>query len=376
MNAKSGMQVNRLVFFSCLIIALGSVAVIQQVLADKSIPVEQQQRFELLRSQGADASITFLPTTFGPKPNSRIGMVVGIMLEKCGMKNLDFKEQSFNPASANFESTLAEFGDFVAQNSFATDYVFYSRFFIDSRSISEVWGIVANKKGEIVWTDSQLKDDPAFNNAEVKPQDPMTSCLFLTDRFRSQLGLAPMDEDAPDGKIAQLMNADSGIPNEPERALMEKRTEKFKKDFKKSNMVVYPPLILENQINKKCAVHLVELLNKNLFCNASVSENSPVLKFDKSKQGQDTMLWSIARSFQKTVWDEKPSADYVLYAHYGFFPDQNPKVVFINFIVCDKNGDWVLTDVANSHHNDFQNTDWKTLADCDQFVVNRLKEYL
>ena len=35
----------------------------------KSIPQEQQQRFDVLKSQGAEASITILPTTFGTKPN-------------------------------------------------------------------------------------------------------------------------------------------------------------------------------------------------------------------------------------------------------------------------------------------------------------------
>ena len=40
-----------------------------------------------------------------------------------------------------------------------------------------------------------------------------------------------------------------------------------------------------------------------------------------------------------------------------------------------KNGDWVLTDIANSHHKDFQKTDWETVAACDEFVVKRLKNY-
>ena len=265
---------------------------------------------------------------------------------------------------------------YYQKNKLKKDYVFYSRFFVENRSIAEIWGIVANKKGEIVWADRQAKDDPAFKNAEVPPQDPMMSCLFLTDRFRSQLGLDPMDENAPDGKIAKIMNADTNLPSEEERALMEKRAEKFKKELKESKMVVYPALIVENQISIECASNLADLLNKRTLCLASVSDKSPVLKFDKTKQGQNTMLWSIARSFQDQVREDKPSADYALYAHYGFNSERDPKAFFVNFVVCDKNGDWVITDLANSHHEDFQKMDWQSLADCDQFVVNRLEEYL
>jgi hypothetical protein len=375
MKVKFDILLAKHVVLFYVLIALFGLVFNQTVIAKNSVQTDLKKRLDLLKSQGADVSITFLPTTFGPKPNSRIGMVVGIMLENCGMNNLDFKELEFNPTNSLFQVASSEFSSFVAQNVFDTDYVFYSRFFIDNRTITEVWGIVANKKGEIVWTDRQTKDSPAVNNAEVKPQDPMTSCLFLTDRFRTQMGLGPMDDNAPDGTIAQLMNADSGLPSEKERALMEERALKFKKDFKKSNIVVYPALILENQINKECALNLAAMLNKKSLCSASVSDKSPILTFDKSKQGQDTMLWGIARSFQKTLKEDKLSADYALYAHYGFFADWN-KVGFINFIVCDKNGNWVLTNLANSHHEDFQNTDWKTLADCDQFVVNRLEGYL
>jgi hypothetical protein len=45
-------------------------------------------------------------------------------------------------------------------------------------------------------------------------------------------------------------------------------------------------------------------------------------------------------------------------------------------VVCDRAGDWVIADLQNNHQADFQRINPKTLADCDQLVLERLIVYL
>jgi hypothetical protein len=48
----------------------------------------------------------------------------------------------------------------------------------------------------------------------------------------------------------------------------------------------------------------------------------------------------------------------------------------VHFVVCEGSGAWVLVDLQNSHHDDFQAIRPRSVADCDQLVVARLTGYL
>ena len=45
----------------------------------------------------------------------------------------------------------------------------------------------------------------------------------------------------------------------------------------------------------------------------------------------------------------------------------------MHLIVCDQSGDWVLIDMQNSHHPDFERIDPKSAADCNRLLLARLK---
>ena len=67
-------------------------------------------------------------------------------------------------------------------------------------------------------------------------------------------------------------------------------------------------------------------------------------------------------------------SDYVLFADYWFAP--NGQVWAVLFVVCDRTGDWVIVDLQNNHHEDFQLINPKTLADCDRLVLEKIKKRL
>lgn len=343
----------------------------------QDIPADQQYRFETMKKQGSDATMTILPVGFGHMTNDRIGMVVGIFLEKAGMKNLEFENINFTPDQIDFELLLKDFSQFVREHAFKTDYVLFGQFLIEGRSIAQVRGVVMDKGGELVWQDCVTSADPVFQNAQYQPKDPMSGCIFLAQRISAALELGdPLREDAPEGKIARMMNESSGLPPKEEFAEMEKRQAALKESHSNAHLLVYPALMEENSVDGDCANNLASLLNASHLCQATASNEQNVIKFDKNLQGQNTLLWSVARSFQQLIREKKPDADYALYAHYGFNAESDPKAFFINFIVCDRNGDWVITDLANSHHEDFQAMNWQSPADCDRFVAQRLEGYL
>ena len=342
------------------------------------VSLDQQQRFEKFKSLGDRASLTVLPVTFGPMTDERIGMVVGILLEKAGMQNIELENLKFIPPDIkDYDRVKTGFAEFVRNNPVKTDYVLYTQFLVEQRSVTEVRGIIVDKNGKLVWTDHQTNQDDAFTKAKYQPKNPMTGCMFLAERLRTQLGLEdPMREDAPESKIEKMMAEKDGLPSKEEIEAIQNRCEQFKQVNSQAKLLIYPVLILENEVNESCAKNLAGLFIKSGLCLAKASDEGPVIKYDKNIRGLNVLLWSVARSFQGFIRESKPDADYVLYAHYGFNPEHEPKAFFVHFIVCDRNGDWVITDLANSDHKDFQQLNPRSLADCDLFVSQRLASYL
>ena len=48
----------------------------------------------------------------------------------------------------------------------------------------------------------------------------------------------------------------------------------------------------------------------------------------------------------------------------------------MHFVVCDRKGEWVIADMQNSHHPDYQSIGIISRARCDQLLVRRLEGYL
>ena len=60
------------------------------------IAPEQQQRLELMKSKGPDASLTILPVRLAGKPWDRVTEVVGVLLEQQGLRNIELGQTPFD----------------------------------------------------------------------------------------------------------------------------------------------------------------------------------------------------------------------------------------------------------------------------------------
>ena len=208
--------------------------------------------------------------------------------------------------------------------------------------------------------------------SSLPPKDPMTCCVFVSRRLQELWKLQdPLRGDAPSGKMARFWREDAGIPDEDELDAIEKRSETLKRNIKTATCTVYP-IRVGGESDKQCAADLVAMLNERGLGKAETSQTDPALKI-AGHSNEQKVLWDTARAFREFVKKNPPATDYAVYADYGLY---GSKVRYVHVIVCDRAGDWVLIDLQNSHHPDFQQIDPKTAADASRLLLTRLKSWL
>ncbi len=338
----------------------------QAALAGQDRPLGQ------LKSAGKDASLTVLPVSLGSKSLPQVGEVVGLFLERAGMKNIEIGATEFRtPEEADLAQTATALGEFVRANPPATDYVLYADFLgSPGKGFTEVRGVIVTKQGEVAWQDRQTAEDADFKR--IKPNEPMTCCMLLIERLRPVLNLGdPNREDAPKGKLAQRWELKTGTPDEAEQKAMEERQQAFKKAASKATLVIYP-VRAGGKSSPDQAVHLARLVNDAKLIRATAASGGPQLDI-KGDMNEQKVLWDMARAFREHVQAHPPEADYALFADYTLM--NKNAVGAVHFAVCDRKGQLVIVDYQNDHHDDFNVIKPKSAEDGDQLVLKRLEGY-
>jgi hypothetical protein len=330
-----------------------------------------------------EKSVTVYPVVITPAENigesipKRIAEVVGVMLERAGMQQIELGTTIFSPPETNDPSELATaFGEFVAKESLKTEFAVFGQILgTPQTGPKEIRTIVVDKTGKEIFAD--LADQEAFSRSKIKPKDPMTASLFLVDRLGSVWELAdPQRQDAPEGKMAEVLRKRSGVPSEEELAAMNARLEAAKDKIASSKVTVYP-IHLWKGWDRPSAVELAEMLNKQGICQAEASEGEPQVTIP-GDPNQQKVLWDAARSFREHLQNNPPETEYALLVDYGLSAKAEGQRAanHVHVILCERSGDWVLADYQNSHHSDFQSITPKTPADCNRLAAIRLKRRL
>ena len=335
------------------------------------IAPEQQQRLELMKSKGPDASLTILPVRLAGKPWDRVTEVVGVLLERQGLKNIELGKTPFTPAETNWENLAAAVGAFVKTNPITTSYALYAEYNGDHKTgLNELRAVVVDQTGAVVWTDRLTMQDEALK--KIEDRDPMTLSVLLAERLSPQLGLnEETAKAAKPGKLAALMDQRSGLPPENERAALPERQQAMKRALPGATLLVYPARIGGSEVSVPSATNIVRLLNQAGLCKAVLADQTILLKASQADPNEMKWLWDLAREFRDYVRAHPPAADYALYADYGFNP-QNAEQGFVHFVVCDRKGEWVIVDLQNSHQPDYQSIGIISSDRCDQLLVKRL----
>jgi len=340
------------------------------------VALDQQQRQELMKSKGPEGSLTILPVRLAGRPFDRVTEVVGLLLERQGLKNIELGKAPLEAANlADLNSLSAAVGEFVKANPITTSYALYAEYNGDRQTgLNELRAVVVDKTGVVVWTDRQTPQDEAFK--KLGQPDPMELSVLLVEQLSPQLGLnEETAKAAKPGKMAAIMDQRSGLPPQAERDALPERQKAMKQAMPGATLLVYPARIGGNTASVPSATNVVWLVNQSGLCKAVQAEQTIVLKASQADPNELKALWGLAREFRDYVRANPPAADYALYADYVFNP-QNSEQGFVHFIVCDRKGEWVIVDMQNSHHPDYQSIGIISRARCDQLLVKRLEGYL
>lgn len=367
---------NKLWLTAVFSVLLGTAGWAQQAPATTGIAPDQQKRLDVMKSKSVDGSLTILPVRLGGKPWDRVSQVVGVLLEKRGLKNIELEKTPLEATNAGtLDDLSAAVGAFVRANPVATDYALYAEFNGTRQTgLNEIRAVVVDKTGAVVWTDRQTQQDEAFK--KLDHPDPMDLCVLLSEQLSPQLGLN--DETAKaakPGKLEALLNEQSGLPSQAEQDAALARQKALKQAVPNVTLLIFPARVGGNKASVASATNVVRLISEAGLCKAVAGEVPVVFKSSQADPNEQKTLWSLAREFRDYVRAHPPETDYALYADYVFNP-QNADQGFVHFVVCDRKGEWVIVDFQNSHWPDYQHIGIISRDRCDQLLIKRLKEYL
>ncbi len=341
-----------------------------------SITPEQQRRLDAMKSRSVDASLTILPVRLGGQPFAPVSQVVGLLLERQGLKNIELAKSPVETTHTDtMDSLSAAVGAFVRANPVTTDYALYAEFNgTREAGLNELRAVVVDKTGSVVWTDRQTPRDESFKNLEQV--EPMTLCVLLVERLSPQLGLnEETAKAAKPGKLEALLREQSGVPSEAELDASRARQQAMKQAGPNATLLIYPARVGGNEVSVANATNVVRLLKEAGLCKAVQAEEPALLKSSQADPNEQKTLWSLAREFRDYVRAHPPETDYALYADYVFNP-KNADQGFVHFIVCDRKGEWVIVDYQNSHHPDYRSIGLTSLDHCDRLLLKRVQGYL
>jgi len=324
---------------------------------------------------GPSSSLTILPLRLAGRPYDGLAMIVGYLLEQAGHKDVQLGQTVFDPGNeSGFPDVEDSLRGFLLENPVATEFTLYAEYnAIPGQGINEMRALLLDRAGRTVWSERLTPEDAEFR--QLESPDPMSVSNLLATRLGPSFGL---DEEtrrtATPGSIARLVEEMSVGPPEAERAAIEERRQAMSSARSSLTVQVFPARSNGAQ-DAESATDLARGINDAGLCRA-VAAGGPA-SIAPPAEGPDEMkkLWAMAESFRDFIRGNPPEADYALFADYAFTPGRWERGM-VHFVVCDRRGDWVIVDLENSEHDDYQSIKPTTAEACRRLVVKRLARYL
>ena len=334
--------------------------------------MEGRPRLAQMRKSGTGAALTIVPVLMADGPNRDVADALGLTLEKIAyMRDVRTTDVAFTPPEgAGPEQMPALFGRWVRQQHFETEYVLLAEILgSPTTGVTEVRTTIVTRRGEVVWSDRQSPENATFKR--LRPRAPMSCCLLVTERVKAALDVPrPDDEPVVDGRMARLWASKSGTPSAEERAAIRRRARGFCQHRGRVRLLVYPAQV-NGTPDPGSVAGIVKAASAAGFAGALAADVSPTFAI-RPTSNEQKRLWDLARACRRFVRENKPDADYVLFAEYLISPPRQ-RALAVHVVVCDRNGDWVVVDYQNSHHADFRAVRPKSVAECSRLLGRRLE---
>jgi hypothetical protein len=308
----------------------------------------------------------------------RMAELIGLFLERGGMEEIEIAEAKFSPPEkADLDKTAEAFGRFVSTQGLKTEYAIFGQFFgTPGKGVDEIRLAVVDRQGKTVLSKRLDRQQLAMSQlfSREKKIDPMLACDRVFRQLQSFWALSNPDEKgAPEGKMSKLWAEKSGLPSKAELQSAERKLNELKKNIQTSTVAVYPVRV-SGKSDAQIAERLAEMLGKANMGRFEASEVDTKIEL-KGNTNQTRILWDMARAFRDFLKKNPPTTDYALLVDYGIGRTHDGKTMVggIQMVVCDRRGDWVLVELRNSHHGDFQRIAPQSADDCNRVVVEALK---
>lgn len=175
------------------------------------------------------------------------------------------------------------------------------------------------------------------------------------------------------GRVAGADRTDT--PSRVERSALAPRQEVLKASHATATLVVYP-VATARGAQHATATRVAEAISlAGWFKSSTAPTDVMPVKLPRPGMNELKMLWGFAHAFQTELKARPPEADYALAVDYGFNP-QKWQQGYAHFVLCDRQGNWVIVDLQNSHHREYQSHKPVSAADCERLILRRLEAYL
>lgn len=312
-------------------------------------------------------SVTVYPVLLAGQPNRDVAMVLGILLERGGVTQVEVAESAFvPPAGADFGSITQAFGSHVTNHGLSTGCALLAAMDgVPGRSVDAVAGSLVKADGTVAWTERLAAGNAEFDRA--RPGEPMECLQLLAERLRAPLHLRTPSADAKPTKLEQRMAAAAGVPEQAELDSMAQRLASLRQEGKPVLRIAAPRI--GASWSAEAATKMAQALRAQGFGDVTVAD-SPIPFTAKPSSNEQTMLWSAARSLQQLIRAGTPQKEYWLCA--DFLQAGPQQFGAVHTFLLSPTGDWVVVDYQNSHHEDFQQVAPKSLDDCALLAAKRL----
>jgi hypothetical protein len=259
----------------------------------------------------------------------------------------------------------------VSDSGVSAQFALWGRISGSPGKIEEIEIVVARANGEVVF--SERSGPSEFVQSKVKPENPMTACVFLVSRLNGIWNLDdPSRSEAPRGAMAERMARRSGLPPERELADMKPRL-KTLVESESPKLTIYP-VHLWPGTSVQSAQQLCRMINESGQFRAVVNDKDPALNV-KGDPNQQKVLWDTARAFRAFLKDHPAETPYALLADFGLnaASGRDREASHVHLILCQGNGQWVWVDYQNSHHDDFQSITPTDVDACTRLALKRIR---
>jgi hypothetical protein len=321
------------------------------------------------------SSVTVLPVRLQGQLFDRLTLIVGAILEMAGLEHVEVGEVAFDPGgNTGREALTTALRVFIAQNPVTTDYALYAEYNgpPDAR-LNELRAVLVDSTGRAVWSERLTADDEPFR--QIEGPDPMTISMLLAERVGPLFGLdEETQRNAKPSRLAALLEQQSGLPPESERDAVAKRTEAMKA-ARRALTILIVPMRANGAPDTASASVLAREINAAGLCRAISTSWPAEVAPNPATRDELAIFWNMATSFRAWVREAHPDADYVLFLDCAYTPGRW-ELGFVHLVVCDRRGEWALTDLQNSERPEYQAIKPTSSEACGRLAVQRLASHL